>query len=413
MQIAAEVSEAPKEEFIVVAGQNIAPVIYRRLVETVARVQDNTPFIIGGLIRNESADTVDRVPILSRIPILGALFQSSSRRLEKREVIIVLTPRVLRTHGSQRPALPKDTARFDFLDNQLFRNSYRIKGDDVRDWGFLQNNPMVLEAMGEARALSLRHPEHAKRLPISELASGTVPGEDALVTRMLYEIIRYKLKSFEALKDENLVYFQKDPSKPAGFRVERLWRTLREVSPEVAHEEDPSKVLDYYFGRTEYPRKVLVVRFKVEAGGGMGGALKTPVAETGWLELAGPEDKDATDEVDKWTLEHNKLRDKEYTYGELGFVLNTARDLERLKTAIVLREVEQVNNIEELLTLRNFHVGRRIVIPELDSASPRTFLVDHQIAELYFVSDYYYTVLQAKLERAYSVLEQALASEAE
>ncbi|MCK4375898.1 MAG: type II secretion system protein GspD, partial [Candidatus Brocadiae bacterium] len=127
MQIIAEVSEIPEGETIIVQGTEVAPVIDRRIVETIARVHNNTPFIIGGLIRNEKTRTMDRIPILSRIPILGVLFRKSVTTREKREVIIVLTPRVITPAGTQRPVLPKDADRFDFLNNRLFRNTYRVK----------------------------------------------------------------------------------------------------------------------------------------------------------------------------------------------------------------------------------------------------------------------------------------------
>ncbi len=166
LQILAEVSEAPKADYITINGADVAPVINRRIVETVARVNDNTPFIIGGLIRNEKDQTRNRVPILSAIPILGQLFQQRSDTAGRREVIIVLTPRVIKTGGSNRPVLPKDSEKFDFLSNQLFRNSYRLKAEDIFDVGFLENNLTVLETMDEARAFVRRHPEYADRLAL-------------------------------------------------------------------------------------------------------------------------------------------------------------------------------------------------------------------------------------------------------
>ena len=158
-------------------------------METVARVHDNTPFIIGGLIRNEKARETSRIPVISRIPIIGALFQDRTARREKREVIIVLTPRVIKTGGTNRPVLPKDSTRFDFLDNLLFRNSYRIRAEDVFDLGFLENNLTILEAFTSARHFVRRNPEYADRSPFKELAAGIIPGEDAVVIRMMYEIV--------------------------------------------------------------------------------------------------------------------------------------------------------------------------------------------------------------------------------
>ncbi len=71
LQILAEVSEAPKADYITINGSDVAPVINRRIVETVARVNDNTPFIIGGLIRNEKDQTRQPRPHPLRHPHPG------------------------------------------------------------------------------------------------------------------------------------------------------------------------------------------------------------------------------------------------------------------------------------------------------------------------------------------------------
>ncbi len=397
MQVLVEVSESP-EFLTVVTGeeeQAIAPLIDRRVVQTVARVQDNTPFIIGGLIRNEKTETTDRIPILSRIPLLGNLFQSKSDRREKREVIIVLTPRVIEAGGTQRPVLPKDSEQFDFLDNRLFRNAYRLKAEDIFDLAFLEENPTILDAMARVRRFVAKHPEYRERSPFREMSQGSIPGEDAVVVRMIYEVAK-KLGLHEQLKTERMIVFEADPEKPAGFDVTFLKKLLEKSSPDGT--------VAGYFARP-YPKEVLLFRYNLPMGDGMKEVLCSPVAH---LERKTVQSRDEVEDV---LLEINRLHD-DYTYHEFAFVLDSEKDLVRLKAAVALREIAKVNNFEDLLVLRNFRVGRKVVMPEVEK-NERVFLVDHEVAECFFKSEYYYPALKAKLEQGYRIVEQALAAEEE
>ena len=406
MQIIAEVSEVPEGQAIVIEGTEVAPAIDRRIVETVARVQDNTPFIIGGLIRNEKARTLDRIPILSRIPILGVLFRRSVTTRERREVIIVLTPRVIKTAGAHRPVLPKDTQRFDFLDNRLFRNSYRIKAEDVFDLGFLENNEDILAAFDRARLLVRRHPAYAEQSPFRELAARIIPGEDAVVIRMIYEILKKDaLACHEGIPTDKLIVFVRNEGKPAGFGVNWLQREGKGLLEQAS----PDGTVEGYFGRP-YPKDVLFLRFHADPSGGLEAAMAHPVAQVEWLRVDTADPDEAEAVIEQHLLELNKLG-PDYDCAERALVLNTPSDLVRLKTAVALREVAQVNTFEEMLALRNFRVGRRFVLPEFDAGRERVYLIDPQVAEYFFKSDYYYPALQAKLERGYALLQQALARE--
>ena len=60
-------------------------------------VQDGQTIVIGGLIREERSKSRSGVPFLSKIPILGYLFGSTSDDESRQEIIILLTPRVIKT----------------------------------------------------------------------------------------------------------------------------------------------------------------------------------------------------------------------------------------------------------------------------------------------------------------------------
>jgi type IV pilus assembly protein PilQ len=59
------------------------------------RLRDGQTLVLAGIIEEEDRTTVRKVPILGDIPLLGALFRSTSRENLRREVIVLLTPRIL------------------------------------------------------------------------------------------------------------------------------------------------------------------------------------------------------------------------------------------------------------------------------------------------------------------------------
>jgi len=72
------------------------PIIDIRETDTIVRVPNNTTIVIGGLIQDRTSDSNTRVPIIGDIPLLGKLFQQQIRDNRKLELVILLTPTVLR-----------------------------------------------------------------------------------------------------------------------------------------------------------------------------------------------------------------------------------------------------------------------------------------------------------------------------
>ncbi len=67
-----------------------------RRARTTLELRDGQTFALAGLIQNDFRDTVSRVPLLGRIPILGALFRSQSFERQETELVILVTPRIVR-----------------------------------------------------------------------------------------------------------------------------------------------------------------------------------------------------------------------------------------------------------------------------------------------------------------------------
>lgn len=64
-------------------------------VRTFARIPDRTPIIIGGLVSKQIEKREGKFPVLNKIPGIGKLFTSKDDEMQKREIIIVLTPYIL------------------------------------------------------------------------------------------------------------------------------------------------------------------------------------------------------------------------------------------------------------------------------------------------------------------------------
>jgi hypothetical protein len=68
-----------------------------RRIENTVIVKDTETVVIGGLIGNTYSDSVDKVPWLGDIPVLGWAFKTQSKELRKQNLLVFLTPRIVRS----------------------------------------------------------------------------------------------------------------------------------------------------------------------------------------------------------------------------------------------------------------------------------------------------------------------------
>lgn len=73
-----------------------ASLLQRRSVDTgVVRLRDGQTLILAGIIQDEDRVDVSKVPLLGDIPILGRLFRSETKTRERRELVVMVTPKIL------------------------------------------------------------------------------------------------------------------------------------------------------------------------------------------------------------------------------------------------------------------------------------------------------------------------------
>ena len=85
-----------------------------RSTKSIVRVKDGDTVIVGGLIRNEFEETNDKLPILSDIPFLGALFRHKSKAKDiQRELLVFITPHIIKEKNIKITGVENRDSLFD------------------------------------------------------------------------------------------------------------------------------------------------------------------------------------------------------------------------------------------------------------------------------------------------------------
>lgn len=162
----------------------------KKNVRTFARIPDRTPIIIGGLVSKVIEERESRVPILGSIPFLGRLFTSTDDEVQKREIIIVLTPYILDEEGIGIASnQPKSDVTNRLSDSILFENKYRLSQDDLFDMSFFDDDNSYQNYREKAQILIQKHPSLKDKAPFRQFANNTVPGEKHLINKTLFDIV--------------------------------------------------------------------------------------------------------------------------------------------------------------------------------------------------------------------------------
>jgi pilus assembly protein CpaC len=112
LHVAPEVSSLDFNNGILLEGFRI-PAVTARRAETEVELRDGQSFAIAGLIDNEAQVDQAALPILSQLPIIGSLFKSKAERKERTELLVIVTPRLVRPlNPDEVPPLPTLPSRF-------------------------------------------------------------------------------------------------------------------------------------------------------------------------------------------------------------------------------------------------------------------------------------------------------------
>lgn len=115
LKVAPEVSEIDPALAVEIGGFNIPGLRVRRTETTVA-LGDGETFVISGLVSRESIGSIDKFPFLGDIPVLGAFFKSNRIERSDKELLMIVTPRLVRPFSAKAklPELPgEELKRYD------------------------------------------------------------------------------------------------------------------------------------------------------------------------------------------------------------------------------------------------------------------------------------------------------------
>ena len=104
-----EVSEIDVTRSVaIIAGADPVPGIKTRRATTTVELRDGQSFAIAGLLQNNFSDTLQQLPGLGDVPILGALFRSAEFEREETELVVLVTPHLVRPVSAGSLAAPTD-----------------------------------------------------------------------------------------------------------------------------------------------------------------------------------------------------------------------------------------------------------------------------------------------------------------
>jgi pilus assembly protein CpaC len=110
MRVRPEVSQLSDQGAILLGGLKI-PALTTRRTETTVELGSGQSFMIAGLLSNSSGNNTNKAPFLGSLPIIGALFKSNSFQRNETELVIVVTPYLVRPVNANDIALPTDGYR--------------------------------------------------------------------------------------------------------------------------------------------------------------------------------------------------------------------------------------------------------------------------------------------------------------
>ncbi len=115
LEVAPEVSEPDFTLGTQVSGFTTPGFVTRR-ASTSVELGDGQSFAIAGLLKDNTTEFIEKYPWLGDVPVLGALFRSSDYRREETELVILVTPHLVRPLPEGPPPLPTD----HFVDPNAF-----------------------------------------------------------------------------------------------------------------------------------------------------------------------------------------------------------------------------------------------------------------------------------------------------
>jgi pilus assembly protein CpaC len=105
LKIEPEVSSIDYTHPVAISATVSVPSLIVRRASTTVELRDGQSFVLGGLLQSNNQNTIDQLPWLGSVPVLGALFSSKSYQQNQTDLAIIVTPRLV------RPTRPGDIVK--------------------------------------------------------------------------------------------------------------------------------------------------------------------------------------------------------------------------------------------------------------------------------------------------------------
>ncbi len=164
--------------------------ISKRTAKTQMVVRDQQTVVIGGLMRDTVINDETKIPILGDIPLLGVLFRQTHRTTEKRNLLLFLTPYIVRDAADLRAIYERK-----MRERQEFIDRYFVFGDHDYEphVDYSRTRGLVLEIINElddvawerqlaADALARPPPEHVPRAAVGTAPEYGLDEGDVIIT---------------------------------------------------------------------------------------------------------------------------------------------------------------------------------------------------------------------------------------
>lgn len=351
------------------SGVESAPNINNRKVQSIVRVANNTPFIIGGLINEKSTDNQGGVPFLNEIPFIKNLFGVKGTTKLSKEVIVVITPHIVKEAEDQfSRVIPQDSDLFNQQDNRSFPNSYRVRNSDIFDLSFIDESPVFQNIIEEVYRRADKDKRLVQKEPYKSFLEGKIPGESVLVKKMLLDIVE-RMDYVQYVNPDKIIYFANSSKDPAGFEVAPLARDIKNI---------PGS-------------KALKLTYSVSGKATIEKPFVRPTATVDYIALK-----------DSYKNELVKYNEIGKTPSEDQFTIlltpKTPKYERRLYEILILKKLLQMNPDLDL-TLKYFKPGIEILFPSRDVLENTNFVVDRDAARLFYQVNLYYAAFGQEFNR--------------
>jgi pilus assembly protein CpaC len=131
MRVRPEVSQLSDAGAVKLNGFTV-PALTTRRAETTVELGSGQSFMIAGLLMNSNTNNIEKAPFLGDVPVLGALFRSTKFRRDETELVIIVTPYLVKPVSTQL-ATPADGFRApDDVQRNFLGQTYTGKSGSVQ-----------------------------------------------------------------------------------------------------------------------------------------------------------------------------------------------------------------------------------------------------------------------------------------